>query len=683
MLRVRIEFENSWVLSHRDDAKLPVEAFIEAFGRKYIGVETESASYTDCSLLLSVCVTEEELRSSAKELLHEIYGAELGGDVYSIEVEVAQKRAEEQTETKSDEQEKTKPEAEGNGEEKLRSALSRILGRYAAPEAAKQDGSTEERINKLIGAADFKNIANEIKLVSAQILKHNTQKAFTFQSYLFSIGDGCGLSTYLHLLAEHIDSLGLFKFCSGEKVREIKVKAGTAGVEKALEELKRDSGSRQLLCFDISECLSVTKSREFKELLRHLEFIENKQLIAFRVPLLDRETLEEVKANLNDILYAREISIVPFSCQELRDYAARSLEDYGFSMAEDAWEIFDQRIIEEKSDGRFYGLNTVNKIVKEIMYKKQLASAKAQSETDELLIDKASIISLAAYSSDNKLSAAELLSKLIGVESIKQRIEEIVIQIQASMKDDSLERPCLHMRFVGNAGTGKTTVARLLGKILKERGILSLGNFFEYSGRDFCGRYVGETAPKVVSMCRDAYGSVMFIDEAYSLFRGNADTVDYGREALDTLVAEMENHRNDFVVIMAGYPDEMETLMKGNPGLASRMPYVIEFPNYSKEELYKIFRSMAESKFALADGFLEAVESYFMGLSDEVLESKDFSNARFARNLFERTWGKAALRRQFGDDSPLVLQKCDFEKATAEREFSSLLPRRKGVIGFN
>lgn len=158
--------------------------------------------------------------------------------------------------------------------------------------------------------------------------------------------------------------------------------------------------------------------------------------------------------------------------------------------------------------------------------------------------------------------------------------------------------PCIHMRFVGNPGTGKTTVARIIGTILKEKGILRNVNFFEHSGRELCGRYVGETAPKTSAMCRDAYGSVLFIDEAYSLYRDDGfSNADYGREAIDTLIAEMENHRSDLMVIMAGYPDDMDKLMNGNADLKSRMPYLIEFPNYARGQLAEIFLSMAGKSF--------------------------------------------------------------------------------------
>ena len=195
-----------------------------------------------------------------------------------------------------------------------------------------------------------------------------------------------------------------------------------------------------------------------------------------------------------------------------------------------------------------------------------------------------------------------------------------------------------------------------------------MGNFFEHSGRDFCGKYIGETAPKTSGMCRDAYGSVMFIDEAYSLFRGDGSDRDYGREALDTLIAEMENHRSDFVVIMAGYTDDMKKMMTGNAGLASRVPYTIEFPNFTRDELYDIFASFT-AKVTCDDDVLDAARKYFDGLPATVLESKEFSNARFVRNLFERTWAKACTRCQLGGKSDVSLVKDDFERATSDGEF--------------
>jgi SpoVK/Ycf46/Vps4 family AAA+-type ATPase len=166
-----------------------------------------------------------------------------------------------------------------------------------------------------------------------------------------------------------------------------------------------------------------------------------------------------------------------------------------------------------------------------------------------------------------EISAAERLSRMIGVDKIRERLYEIIGQIEFARQNQGVNAPAMHMRFVGNPGTGKTTIARIVGQLLKERKILSRGYFFEHNGGDFLGMYVGHTAPKTLALCRDAYGSVLFIDEAYTLADANYSDGGYAKEAVDTLIAQMENHREDLVVIMAGYPNEMARLMNMNPGL--------------------------------------------------------------------------------------------------------------------
>ena len=317
-----------------------------------------------------------------------------------------------------------------------------------------------------------------------------------------------------------------------------------------------------------------------------------------------------------------------------------------------------------------------------MLYEKQICGL--DHDVTDKVIHREDIITLVDYDSIRDRSGFEQLGGLVGMESIQEKVKEVIAQIEAAVSNNALESPCIHMRFVGNPGTGKTTVARIIGTILKEKGILRNGSFFEHSGRDLCGRFVGETAPKTSAICRDAYGSVLFIDEAYSLYRDDGiSNADYGREAIDTLVAEMENHRSDLMVIMAGYPNEMEKLMSGNVGLKSRMPYLIEFPNYTREQLAAIFLTMASKGFHYNDDFIDAVKTYFESLSDEIMNAKDFSNARFVRNLFERTWGKGALRCQMNQTECTELTVEDFALATADKEFNSILEQKKRRIGFN
>ncbi len=538
-----------------------------------------------------------------------------------------------------------------------------------------------EHVSNLVGASEFKSLIEEIIKIAPQLVAEKAQAVFNGRSYVFSIGDGYGLTTYLDLLARTLSVTGLCSMHPHPVVEERlgPYKESIEPFEEVLQILRNGDKSRIcVLCIDISEWLGKTDTHYFKMLLRTIEKVTDEFIIVFRVPFLEKDVLANLGFSLNDLLSVKTISFPPFTQEDLRICAERELKSYGFAASKNAWGFFLARIMEEKADGKFYGLNTVKKVVRELIYNKQLANAgkKKVSHT----INRSDTRTLCS-NVENSMSGTEQLKRLIGHEQIKKKIEELIAQIELSAKQNDGERPCIHMRFVGNPGTGKTTVARIIGKILKEKGLLRVGNFYEYAGREFCGRYIGETAPKTASICRDAYGSVLFIDEAYSLYRGDDNERDYGREAIDTLIAEMENHRSDFVVIMAGYTDDMDKLMRGNQGLASRMPYTIEFPNFTREQLYEIYVSMVKERFKYDDQLFDAAHQYFMSLSDETIHAKEFSNARFVRNLFERTWAKAAMRSQLENKVEMVLTKDDFERASGEKEFTFNL-QKKSRIGF-
>ncbi len=543
-------------------------------------------------------------------------------------------------------------------------------------------GNTLEKIDKLVGAKEFKDFAKEIVKVEPIIKKKRSQDVFAAQGYLFSIGDGCGLSTYLELFATLVEVLGLASIVAFSSVAEIKLDLTSKPAEdlsvvyNVLE--NGDSELVKLLCIDIGKWIDKTDTEDFKKLLKNMQKASDKFIFVFRVPFVDKDVLGRVATSLNDLMSVRVLSIPPFDNAQTKEIARRDLQNYGLEMSVAAWQCFFERIAEEKRDGKFYGLNTIKKVVKELVYKKQVALSNGAK--DATLIGVKDARKICSYKDDKGEGMAQL-DKLVGCEQIKRQIEEILAQIELAKTQNGLEKPCLHMRFVGSPGTGKTTVARILGKILKEKEVLRIGNLYEYKGRDFCGQYIGETAPKTSGMCRDAYGSVLFIDEAYSLYRGDDNSRDYGIEAIDTLISEMENHKDDLVVIMAGYTDDMEKLMDGNRGLKSRMPYTIEFPNFTRGQLFEIYKSMAADKFKVADDLYPAVKAYFEGLSDEVLNSKNFSNARFVRNLFERTWAKAAMRCQLEGQKSVALCASDFLNAASEKDFAFQI-EKKIKLGF-
>ena len=566
------------------------------------------------------------------------------------------------------------------------SALDDIVNDFTSSSAASGSTSSDtsvsvkalEKAKKLVGCDEFIKLLEEISLISTQVKKNDSYETFYNQSYLFSIGDGCGFTTATRIFGDLLHETGLDKGCGVNRYE-------TNKLDDAADDIERNS--LNLVCFDITSIMGDMRKPETREKLRRLVTGYDPDvfnvIFIFRIPKVSEDTLCDVMDVLNDITVARCVEFNQLDQESIRKHAGIKLADYGYSANDESWDNFFKRITEEKSDSKFYGFKTINKVINELVYKKQLTNAINGTDDKSITeLDTRKIV--LGESADREMTGQEMFDSLIGVDPIKKRIEEIIAQIEYA-KLNGQKMPCMHMRFVGSPGTGKTTIARVIGKLLKEKGILRVGDFFEYAGRDFCGRYIGETAPKTMGICRDAYGSVLFIDEAYSLYKGTDDTKDYGREAIDTLIAEMENHRSDLVVIMAGYKEEMDTLLKANPGLASRMPYTIEFDNYSREQLCKIFMGFFNDKIEIEGGFEEQVKKYFDALDDEYLAAKEFSNARFARNLFERVCLKAITREKLNAKpaTKLYVTKLDFESASSDGEFDLNNKKKKShVIGF-
>ncbi|WP_234982522.1 stage V sporulation protein K [Ornithinibacillus halophilus] len=251
-------------------------------------------------------------------------------------------------------------------------------------------------------------------------------------------------------------------------------------------------------------------------------------------------------------------------------------------------------------------------------------------------------------------------SSFVGMKKLKQKIKEIYASIIINGKRDELglssTNQVLHMLFKGNPGTGKTTVARKLAKVYYDMNLLSKGHFIEAERADLVGEYIGQTAQKTRAIIEKALGGVLFIDEAYSLARGGEK--DFGKEAIDTLVKQMEDHGNDFVLILAGYPYEMERFLTLNPGLKSRFPFILDFPDYEVDQLMEIARRMAsEREYKLTKEAEWKLRNYLYKKQNETL--RNFSNARYVRNVIEHSIRMHAVRllykNEFASDDLILL----------------------------
>ena len=238
----------------------------------------------------------------------------------------------------------------------------------------------------------------------------------------------------------------------------------------------------------------------------------------------------------------------------------------------------------------------------------------------------------------------KLDEELVGLVPVKQRIKEIaaLLMVDKLRKQFNMysQTPTLHMSFTGNPGTGKTTVALKMGEILKNLGYVRSGHLITVTRDDLVGQYIGHTAPKTKEVIKKAMGGVLFIDEAYYLYKPENER-DYGIESIEILLQVMENNRDDLVVILAGYKDKMTTFFQSNPGFSSRVAHHIDFPDYSSSELMDIADIMLKE---LNYKFSSSAQEVFSEYIKRRMKLENFANARSVRNALDRTRLRQANR---------------------------------------
>ena len=436
---------------------------------------------------------------------------------------------------------------------------------------------------------------------------------------------------------------------------------------------KFDSEQRLVIIKDYST-MHPRKKEEFKNNIletgggRVYIFLAESDSIAYEI---SREFLP-----IFHVVY--ELNFPPYSYNELVNIIKFRLGDYGFHLEEDQIKLLsNHNCLTNSYDSCYFA----QKIIEYNLIESNLSNGKQTvSLPSELFCMKGCNNPLGTNSDTLKE-----LDRLVGLSTVKSLIHRILDYFSISQRrfeiNSSPVRPSMHFMFSGASGTGKTIVARLLAKIFYEHGIIKSNVLIEVGRSDLIGEYVGQTAPKVKRLFDNAKGGILFIDEAYSLIpQGERD---FANEAIPTIIQEMENNRNDVIVIFAGYTEMMEEFLNTNPGLASRISRNIYFNNYNKYELYDILTLMADQQGYIVD---KKCKTILLTYFEKCLCSESFGNARYVRKLFElvlyiqaERLMKEEIVSDLTDAELSYLSYRDFEKAIHDLEKKE---NNSKIIGF-
>ncbi|ETP71607.1 AAA+ family ATPase [Lachnospiraceae bacterium JC7] len=578
-----------------------------------------------------------------------------------------------------------------------------------------------QRIAELKGSDSLIHLCERLRKLAPVLQTEEFVDVLEDRAFLFSAEQDIGINARVSMFFDFMRDVDLLPSEFGGC--EIQLACGrSVGLPISMAKQFIAQTEASMFCIDISSWVGQIDDPEFRDFLLFLYGQKDMYRYVFRIPYVEKKVLNQVADVIGDIFTVEVVTLPPLNQTLLEETAVSQLKSYGYSISPEALALFRKRIAEEKSDGRFYGMNTISKVVKEMVLKKLEKTMGENSGKTGTEDTKQSTDSAGSKEDDKTTGALQLqeitstdiddlisnrhhdhtapeheLSDMIGVREVREQLDALIEEMTAAGKPKCL-------RFVGNPGTGRTVIARILGEILREKGILKKGDIIEHSMKDLMGTVPGETVPKTLSICMDATDSVLFIDEPYPEIKEivpdqdemgkdyddyeaqedkQKPDYDFHKEALETLISEMQANEN-ILVILSLTREELEKVRKDAPDIDKYMPGEIEFKDFSRKELGEIFLRMARrNKFHLDDSLKQEIMNYFDKLPENVTKSGKFTNARYVRNLFDRTWSKTLLRAEIDQNDRREITMQDFRLAAAESaELLNKKEPRKYPLGF-